>query len=274
MTSTNQDTQQMVIDALAFAYKLADDVAECLLGHFGSVRNVEVKGDGTWVTPADLEADHLIADAIRRQYPDHDVVSEELNPVYTGAPWCWIIDPIDGTTNFAQGVPIWAVSIALAFEGWPAMGLIDFPTLGIRYHALKGAGAFENSQPIGVKAAVDLGEPESLENELFAVCTRTTQHFRLDVPMKLRIMGSAAYNFCLAAAGVAVASLDMTPKVWDMAAGWLLVREAGGVVTQLEGEPMFPLVAGRDYESIFHPQLSAPGESIARELIQRLKPLR
>lgn len=267
----NQDAQQVVTDALAFAQELADEVTGCLLGHFGGVRDAKLKGDGSLVTQADLEADRLITSAIQRRYPDHDIISEELDTVYEGAPWCWIIDPLDGTTNFAQGIPVWGVSIALAYQGWPVMGVIDCPTLGIRYHAMKDAGAFENGRPIVVMPAIDWSNEEQLQNELFAVCSRTVQHFTLDVPMKPRILGSAALNFCLTAAGVCVASMDVTPKVWDMAAGWLLVHEAGGVVTQLQGPPMLPLVAGQDYEKISHPQLSAPSPVVADELIRRIQ---
>lgn len=272
MMSMNQDTRQIVVDALAFAHGLADDAAECLLSYFGGVRDATVKGDGTLVTQADLEADRLIAGAIQRRYPNHAIVSEELDTVYEGAPWCWIIDPLDGTTNFAQGVPIWGVSIALAYEGWPVMGIASFPTLGTRYHAVKGAGAFQNGQAINVWPAARWTDSSSLRNELLAVCSRTLQRYTVDVPMKLRVIGSAAYNFCLTASGVCAASIDLTSKAWDMAAGWLLVQEAGGVVVSLEGHPMFPLVAGRDYNTIVHPQLSAPNRTIARELKERIQP--
>ena len=266
----DENIEQRVTEALAFAQRLADDVGEQLLDHFGGVREAEIKGDGTLVTQADLEADRSISTAIRERYPEHDIISEELDTIYEGAPWCWIVDPIDGTTNFAQGVRVWGISIALAYEGWPVMGLVDLPPLEIRYHALKDAGAFENDEPISV-ANVDWADSARLENQLFAVCSRTFQYFAPDVPLKPRIIGSAAYNFCLTAAGVTVASMDAVPKVWDMAAGWLLVREAGGVVVQLEGKPIFPLIAGQDYASVKHPQLSAPSESIAETLVQQIR---
>lgn len=268
----DQDVQQLVIEALAFAERLADDVGERLLEHFAGVREARVKDDGTLVTQADLEADRFISGAIGDRYPEHDIVSEELDTVYEGAPWCWIVDPIDGTTNFAQGVPVWGVSIALAYEGMPVLGLVDIPPLDVRYHALQNRGAFENGEPISVMPLDNLGEREELQNELFAVCSRTFKHFSLDaVPLKPRIMGAAAYDFCLTAAGVVVGAIDVTPKVWDVAAGWLLVREAGGIVVQLDGEPMFPMTPGRDYASIKHPHLSAPNEVVAQALQQRLR---
>lgn len=263
--------QRLITDALAFAQRLAGEVGEQLLDHFSGVREAKLKEDGTLVTQADVEADRLVADAIRERYPYHDIVSEELDTLYGGAPWCWVIDPLDGTTNFAQGIPIWGISIALAYHGWPVMGVIDFPVLGARYHAVRGAGAFGNGEPIAVMRAVGLTDSRRMQNEIFAVCSRTIRRFRPDVPMKPRIIGSAAYNFCLTAAGVSLASLDVTPKAWDMAAGWLLVREAGGVVVQLEGKPMFPLISGQDYDTIAHPQLSAPSEAVADELVQHLQ---
>jgi myo-inositol-1(or 4)-monophosphatase len=154
------------------------------------------------------------------------------------------------------------------------MGLIDLPPLGMRYHAVKGAGAFENGRHMTVRPPFDLSEPASLQNDLFAVCSRTVERYELDVPLKPRVIGSAAYNFCLAAAGIAAAALDVTPKVWDIAAGWLLVHEAGGVVVQIEGKPILPLVLGCDYVAISHPQLSAPDHNTARELMHRIKRVR
>jgi myo-inositol-1(or 4)-monophosphatase len=277
--SINDNTEPVVIDALPLAQSLADEVAECLLGHFGNVQDAEVKGDGTLVTRADVEANHIIVDAIRKQYPEHNIISEELGTTYEGAPWCWIVDPLDGTTNFARGIPIWGVSIALAYEGWPVMGVIDLPALRIRYHAVKGGGAFEtctepgrsDDNAIAVMPATVLADLKQEQNELVVLCSRTLRHFTLEIPMKPRILGSAAYDFCLTAAGVCLASIDMTPKVWDMAAGWLLVHEAGGVVIQLEGVPMFPLVAGQDYATIAHPLLSAPSAAIAGEIQRRMR---
>jgi myo-inositol-1(or 4)-monophosphatase len=277
MPDTPEDT---IADALAFAHRLLDDVGPELRTRFGSIRQATVKGDGTLVTQADIDADSAIAQAIGRRYPDHDLVSEELDTIYDGAPWCWIVDPIDGTTNFARGVPIWGTSIALAHAGWPVMGIFDLPMLGIRYHAVRGQGAWENGAPIEVLPDVDpdsgaryrLSDPALLRNHIFAICSRTPYRFAVNVPLKLRIIGSAAYNFCLAASGVSVASLDSTPKVWDMAAGWLLVSEAGGVVVQLDGDPMFPLVAGRDYRRIAYPQLSAANMDLAEDILDHIQP--
>jgi myo-inositol-1(or 4)-monophosphatase len=268
-----------ITDALDFAHALLDDVGAELCLRFGSIRQAEVKGDGTLVTQADLDADNAIAEAIGARFPDHDIVSEELDTVYEGAPWCWIVDPIDGTTNFARGVPVWGVSIALAHAGWPVLGIVDMPMLRVRYHAVRGQGAWEGGAPMRVLAATDpasgarlrLSDPAPLRNHLFAICSRTPYQFVVNVPLKLRLIGSAAYNFCLAASGTSLASLDSTPKVWDMAAGWLLVREAGGVVVQLEGDPMFPLVPGRDYRRIAHPQLSAPNMDLAEDILDHIQ---
>lgn len=273
------DPSATIADAFDFADVLLDDIGAELRRRFGSIRQAAVKGDGTLVTQADVDADNAIAEAIEQRYPDHDLVSEELDTVYEGAPWCWVIDPIDGTTNFARGVPVWGISIALTHEGWPVMGIVDMPMLQMRYHAVRGQGAWENGEPIQVTSAIDpasgaryrLSEPAPLRNHLFAICSRTPHRFVLNVPLKLRLIGSAAYNFCLAASGVTLASLDSTPKVWDMAAGWLLVTEAGGVVVQLEGDPMFPLVPGRDYRRIAYPQLSAPNMDLAEGILDHIQ---
>ena len=263
--------KEQIVAALELAQGLADELRARLLEAFYATREATLKRDGTLVTQADLESDRLITETIQACFPEHEIVSEELKTFYEGARWCWVIDPLDGTTNFARGLPIWAISIALLEHGQPVMGLVDVPPLGLRYHAVQGGGAFENGKPIHVHAGpVNWQDDVQLQNELFVACTHTVTGYHLPRPLRVRALGAAAFNFCLVARGAVLAAMEATPKVWDLAAAWLLVREAGGVIHPLEEESLLPMVPGRDYARVMPPHLAAASESLVHELVHRI----
>jgi myo-inositol-1(or 4)-monophosphatase len=118
---------------LDFADRLAKEVGKQLLSDFGSA-TPEQKGDGSLVTNADRWADHYIKTAINKEFPEHGVLTEESALVFPDRDWCWIIDPIDGTTNFSRGIPIWAISLGLLYRGMPVFGYVYLPTLGQSFH--------------------------------------------------------------------------------------------------------------------------------------------
>jgi myo-inositol-1(or 4)-monophosphatase len=237
---------------LHFATELAITAGELLCAYFRSdTLRTSRKADRSVVTEADLAADRMVLDEIRSAYPGDAILSEELSPTLQGEPRpTWVIDPLDGTTNFSAGLPLWGVSIARVLDGWPATGVVYFPLLDELYTAQKGRGAALNGQALRVPAAQPI-EP------IFAHCTRTWQQYQVNLPYKKRILGSAAYNLCAVARGAALLSFDVTPKVWDLAAGWLVVEEAGGVVAPLNGEAPFPLEMDKAYNRWQIPLLSA-----------------
>ncbi len=261
-----------VREALKTAHALADEVRAHLLQAFAAPRNAMLKGDGTLVTQADLEADRLIAQRLQERFPQHEILSEEMKTAYEGAPWCWVVDPLDGTTNFAHGVPVWAISIALLKDGRPVMGLVDVPPLDLRFHAVKGGGAFLNGQRIRARRdRIDWNDEAQLQNELFVACSHTVTGYHLPRPLRVRALGAAAFNFSLVAQGAVLAAMEATPKVWDIAAAWLLIEEAGGVVQRLEGEPMLPLTPGRDYARVMPAHLAVANAALAHELRHRIR---
>lgn len=239
----------------AFLTALADEVGALLQSRFkpGGTATA-TKSDNTALTEADLAADRLIQQRIREQYPDDYILSEEGDTRYPQTPEpVWVIDPLDGTTNFAIGLHHWGVSIARLENGVPSAAALNFPLLGELYTAVQGEGAWLNGEPLYVEKGA--GEnPFSV----FACCSRTFRNYHVRVKYKSRILGSAAYNLVSVARGSAALAFEVRPKVWDLAAAWLIVRQAGGVIAPLDGSEIFPLQAGTDYGQISFPTLAAP----------------
>ncbi len=227
---------------LEFARNLAHDVGRLLHKKFG-LNLASVKRDGTLVTESDLESDRLIHDAVLARYPDHRVLSEERQKVFDGAEWSWLIDPIDGTTNFAHGFPCWGVLIALLYHGQPVLGVSDFPALGEHFHALRGQGAFLNDQPVRVAESVSAAFEAT---QIIAVCSRTVENGPVELPGKVRVSGSSGYDLALLASGVAAATIQSRVYPWDIAAGWVLSQEAGAIIEGVPATDVFPLRRGAD----------------------------
>ncbi|MCS6849519.1 MAG: inositol monophosphatase family protein [Anaerolineae bacterium] len=259
-------------DALDFARNLAHDTGRRLKATFGRL-TAALKRDGTLVTQSDIESDRRLSDAILARYPTHGILSEERDKIFRGQEWCWVIDPIDGTTNFTWGLPAWGVLIGLLHFGQPVLGVADFPMTDEQYYAVRGSGAWLNETPIHVATVNQderTGEPIVQKTQLFACCTRTLRHGQPDIPMKLRIVGTTGYNLALVAKGACLGSLDMTSHVWDVAAVWTLIEEAGGCVrTNLQRE-LFPLQVGQDYGSLAFSILAACSPPMMAYLERRL----
>ena len=227
------------------------------------------KADGTLVTLADERNDRLITEGIKAAYPDHAVLSEEQDTVYDPAnEFTWVIDPIDGTTNFARGLLIWGVSIGLLHRGQPVVGVVHFPLLQETYAAMTGRTATRNGEQI--QSALD---KEAGDQQLIMKCTRTARHYRVATPLKARILGSAAYHMVKVADGTALASIETTPKIWDLAAVAVILSEAGAVLTTLDDEPIFPTPAVRhDYLSHSYPSLAAANKDIYQQIFPAILP--
>lgn len=217
------------------------------------------KFDGTLVTQTDEYLDRLIANRIRALYPDHAVLSEEQTTSYDPAcEFNWVVDPIDGTTNFARGLLIWGVSIGLLWRGWPVMGVLAFPLLHETYRGIRGGGAFRNDQPL--EANTDTAVDTEL---LMTVCTRASRYYDIDLPLKARVLGSAAYHLCKVAEGTALLSLEVTPKIWDLAGVAPILHEAGALLRSPQGESIFPVrEAAVDYRQLSMPALAAANQAI------------
>ncbi len=217
-----------------------------LVGASGRVE-VEAKPDGTPVTAIDHETDERLAQDLATAFPYHGVLSEERETRAPATEWTWIIDPIDGTSNFIAGLPYWCVSVALAYGGVPVLGIVDAPALDRRYVAITGQGATLDGRHLQVRAPVDWrdGRYGYLPVMLTTGTARRARHAGLR--LNPRVMGSTALDLAVVAEGVAVASVAVRPHVWDVAAGAVLVEAAGGQLVTVDGSPLLPLHAGEDH---------------------------
>ncbi len=227
---------------LAAAQLAADRAAAFLREQEGRLgpESWSEKRPSDFVTEVDREAERMIADVLLRHVPGSRVVGEELTPDGARDGLTWIVDPLDGTTNFLHRFPMYAVSIAAVEDREPLVGVVVHVSAGARYHALKGGGAWQDGRRIAVSAVreprlalVGTGFPYSEMDQLplyqrqFEAIIRGSGGVRRP--------GSAALDLCDVAAGRFDGFWELALSPWDVAAGALLVREAGGVVTDHDG---------------------------------------
>ncbi len=252
----------------AFAEDLIDQAATIAVKDCGHSRE-QIKQDGTLVTQTDQELDQMICKQIQAVYPTHAILSEEQNTIYDDTEYTWVIDPIDGTTNYARGLPMWGVSIALLHCGTPVVGILTFPLLHEKYSAIKNLGTTRNGLSIHTDNASVLDT-----RHLVFCCSRTARRFIVETPMKSRILGSTTYHLCKVADGTALASVEMTPKVWDIAASMLILSEAGGMAVTIDDTPLFPLATKRtDLAAVSMPLLAAANQSVYQLMKGYIRPL-
>ena len=251
---------------LDFAIQLARRAGQFLSGRFQALDNeISLKPDRSVVTQADLASDRLIREAIQHDYPDDLYLSEELQPVLdefpaASMPSIWVVDPLDGTTNFSLGLPIWGVLLCRLVAGWPDTAVLYFPMLDELYTAQRGRGAYRN----GEKLVLRMEDKDRLIS-FFACCSRTFRRYQVNIPFKPRILGSAAYNLCCVARSIAVLSFDASPKIWDIAGAWLLLNEAGGYIQTYDSSRPFPVSTGLEYARLNYPVIAgATPEVVAR----------
>ncbi len=227
---------------LEVAEHAAVEAGRLLRRAFGTVEARE-KGPSDLVTEADLASQRAIAAILLGAFPEHTLLAEEDGVVADATnPWRWIVDPMDGTINFAHGNPLWCVSIALEHKGEIVVGVVHTPILGTTHIASKGQGARVDGRPIQVSTA------PNLRSSLIS-CGMPT-NFAADAPRQMGLMarfstgthsvrrtGTSAWNLAQVASGGLDAYYSTSNHAWDVAAGVLLVREAGGRVTTLEGGP-------------------------------------
>ena len=227
---------------LDVARDAADAAAAIIRARAHNARSIpwELKSHSDFVTEVDTAAEGAIRDVIHARMPDAEVIGEELSPAAVARGVTFVVDPLDGTTNFLHGFPVYAVSIGVATDGVLDAGvIIDVPN-GERYTAVRGAGAWRNDEPISVSSIADpsraligtgfpfkhLAHVDAYQRQ-FAAVIRTTSGVRRP--------GAAALDLASVASGAFDGFWELSLAPWDIAAGVLLVREAGGIVTDLEG---------------------------------------
>ena len=260
LTAADRD----VIDrARTLMHATCDDLGAELLARAGRDDSTS-KSDGTPVTDADLHAVLVLANAIRTAFPDHEIVSEEAVTTWNGSEWTWVIDPIDGTSNFTSGVPYWCIAIALLRDGVPVYGCLDAPPLAARFEAEQDRGATRNGEPMQVRPPVDFRSGEHRHVPVI-VTAGTIRRGTGQIRLNPRVLGSTALDLAMVASGVAVAAYQRVPRVWDMAAGSLMVWEAGGVYVSLE-DPLVPMTPGRSMTGVSCPAMAGADEAWLRDL--------
>jgi myo-inositol-1(or 4)-monophosphatase len=230
---------------LAASVDIATEAADLVLSYFGGDQvDVQAKGVGDVVTAADTASERLILRRLREVFPEDGVVGEEGTSIQGNSGRTWYVDPLDGTLNFARGLPIWCVSLALYEGSRPLLAVVRDPIRRETFSAGHGTGSFCNDRPIAcssVAAAAesvihitvdlkDLGASAGLE-DIVVIAPRV---------LRTRNIGSAALALAYVAAGRFDAMLHRFAYSWDYAAGVLLVREAGGIVTDMRGEAYTP----------------------------------
>ena len=224
---------------LAFAHELADRAALIGLEVFHRDFEVRRKDDDSPVTEADTRIEAMLRDAIAERYPGDAILGEEEGHQGSGDR-VWIVDPIDGTKNFAAHIPIWATLIALSVDGQTRVGLASAPMLAERYSAARGLGATMNGHAIHVSETKDLGEA------LVAIAGVGAWLERPDRDAFLRLCEEAGrvrgfgdfWGHMLVARGAADAMMETELRTWDFSALQVIVEEAGGRISQVDGSPL------------------------------------
>jgi myo-inositol-1(or 4)-monophosphatase len=226
---------------LDFAVSVAREAGRLLLDRIGSITDITHKGAINIVTDVDLASEELIRDRIATHYPRHQVLAEEGGLAESSSEYRWVIDPLDGTTNYAHGLPIFCVSIALELRGESIIGVVYDPMRDELFAAERERGATLNNRPIKVSSTSEI--LQSLLSTGFPYDIKTSNLTNLDHwanfamnAQALRRLGSAALDLCYVACGRFDGFWELSLNPWDMAAGALIVAEAGGRVTDFKGD--------------------------------------
>lgn len=237
----------IVSDMLRWAHEAGD----IQLGYFrGSNLGIANKlNDSDIVTNADKDSERALLGHIHEKYPHHSILSEESGEAEGDAGYRWVIDPLDGTTNFSEGLPIFSVSIGLQYSGETVAGVVFAPYLGEMFHAVKGRGAFLNGKPIRVSGKEDV--VKSVVSTGFPVDKHINPDNNLDNFSRIfthlrgiRRLGSAAVDICYCAAGFLDGYWELNLHEWDVCAAELILKEAGGESTRFRTDRNVSLVAG------------------------------
>lgn len=237
---------------LTKAMQWAKDAGDVTLHYFRNpnLKSVTKQNDFDVLTEADKASEKVIMGHILREFPSHSILSEESGSIDTAdSEWLWVIDPLDGTTNFKQGLPVYSISIALQHKGETVAGVVYAPYIGEMFHAAKGFGAFLNGHPLYcsendrlttmvVATGMPYDRDRHPDNNLDNIA-RVSMQVR-----GIRRMGSAAIDLAYTAAGYFDAYWELNLNLWDIAAGALIVQEAGGKVESIRTDRNHSIMAG------------------------------
>jgi myo-inositol-1(or 4)-monophosphatase len=227
---------------LEFLIPVVREVGKFLLQSLGNAQSIQLKGPANLVTEMDRRSEEHLIRAIRARYPNHAILSEEAGALAgeSGQPE-WILDPIDGTTNYVHGLPYFCIAVALRQGLQVQAGLIYHPYVDELYWAERGRGAFLNGRPLRVSATPRLEDgllATGFPSDLSRAPDTNVEHFLALMPRTraLRRLGSACLDLCNVAAGRLDGFWQPTMLIWDVAPGAIIVEEAGGQVTDFAGK--------------------------------------
>lgn len=231
-------------DILQVAEAIARQAGAVLREGYGNVRHIQQKGVIDLVTEFDKRSEEIIISSVQREFPDHAILAEESGHNEITSEYQWVIDPLDGTTNFAHGIPIFSVTMGLFRNNSPILGVTYDPLRNEMFSAETGRGATLNDQPIHVSSEINLGQAVISTGFPYDLRTNPQNNFAQFIQFQLRTravrhLASAALDCAWTAMGRLDGYWEFGVKPWDIGAGILIVLEAGGSVTSVDGEEDF-----------------------------------
>ena len=233
-----------VSDILQLVEMIARQAGVVLMEGYGNVRHIQQKGAIDLVTEFDKRSEEIIISSIQQEFPDHAILAEESGPNNRISEYQWVIDPLDGTTNFAHGIPIFSVTIGLLRNNSPVVGVAYDPLRNEMFSAELGQGATLNNNPIHASSRMALGQAVISTGFPYDLRTNPRNNLAQFAQFQLRTqavrhLGSAALDCTWTAMGRLDGYWEFGVKPWDVGAGALIVREAGGRVTSVDGDENF-----------------------------------
>ncbi len=247
MNKTNLTQRQLIeLD------KLFELISQRQLNDFGNI-SAQNKSDGSLITSCDLWSDKTIVEGLASIAPREGVLSEEGGKIIPETNAYWIVDPLDGTTNFAAGIPYWSISVARFVNGSPQSSFLIIPTLKKKFISIKGEGVWLNNKKIESKKNLS-------DSECVSLCSRSIKILQKNpntiFPGKIRLLGVSSLNLTSVAMGQTFGAIESTPKIWDIAAAWLLLEELDCYIKWLGTNPL-DLAAGQDLSNVNFPLIAS-----------------
>ena len=258
MNQSNLTTKQFnALDSLF------DLVSQRQIKDFGNI-TASNKADGSLITSCDLWSDKTIINGLNSIAPNEGVLSEEGEKSIPNTKAYWVVDPLDGTTNFAAGIPYWSISVARFVDGKPESSFLIIPTLKKKFVSIKGQGVWLNNKKVDPKQ-------KNHQSECVSLCSRSIKILQRKpnsvFPGKIRLLGVSSLNLISVAMGQTFGAIESTPKIWDIAAAWLLLEELNCSIEWLKTDPL-NLVSGQNLKDVNFPLIACR----SKEKIKILKP--
>ncbi len=252
MIEANTD-QKLNSQQIIAINNLIDHVSARQKIDFGHISS-DIKPDGTLITECDRWSDYTIVKELSKVAKGEGVLSEEGSKIIPNSSAYWIVDPLDGTTNFTAGIPYWAISIARFVDGEPETAFLEIPALNKRIFAIKGKGVWLNGKQLSID------KRHQSYTSCVSLCSRSIRILQKKpnqpFPGKIRLLGVASLNLVSVAIGQTIAALEATPKIWDLASSCLILSELGCPIKWLNINPC-NLKSGEDLSDISFPLIAA-----------------